>query len=73
MKQINLFGKKYATLNKTKEAESKKEAVKDAALEMLTCPSCGKELFKQRVVKGKYVCYECGYYFRVRAKTVLKW
>ena len=28
MKQINLFGKKYATLNKTKEAESKKEALK---------------------------------------------
>ncbi|MBQ2283397.1 MAG: acetyl-CoA carboxylase carboxyltransferase subunit beta [Agathobacter sp.] len=76
MKQINLFGKKYATVNKSKEsAEVKtagKETAKDSAPEMLTCPSCGKELFKQRVVKGKYVCYECGYYFRVRAKNRIK-
>ena len=34
--------------------------------EMIKCPKCGKMLDKQRVVKKKYVCYECDYYFRVK-------
>lgn len=38
----------------------------------VTCKACGKELNKDEVVKGKYVCYECGYYFRVRAKNRIK-
>lgn len=33
--------------------------------EMVKCPKCGKMLDKKRVVKRKYVCYECGAYFRV--------
>lgn len=38
----------------------------------IKCPSCGRELIKATVVSKKYVCYECGYYFRVRAKNRIK-
>ena len=40
--------------------------------DLIVCPSCKKELDKQLVVMRKYVCYECGYYFRVRAKNRIR-
>lgn len=40
--------------------------------ETIKCPSCGKELIRKSVVKKKYICYECGYYFRVRAKNRIR-
>lgn len=40
--------------------------------DIISCPSCKKELDKQLVVMRKYVCYECGYYFRVRAKNRIR-
>lgn len=36
------------------------------------CPKCGKMLDKARVVKRKYVCYECGGYFRVKVPNRIK-
>ncbi|MCM1105467.1 MAG: acetyl-CoA carboxylase carboxyltransferase subunit alpha [Blautia sp.] len=42
------------------------------AAETIVCPSCKRELDKKLVVKKKYVCYECGYYFRVRAKNRIR-
>lgn len=33
---------------------------------MIRCPKCGKLVNRQRVVKRKYICYECEGYFRVR-------
>lgn len=41
-------------------------------VETVVCPACKKELIKSTVVKKKYVCYECGHYFRVRAKNRIK-
>ncbi|MEE1077484.1 MAG: acetyl-CoA carboxylase carboxyltransferase subunit alpha [Agathobacter sp.] len=41
-------------------------------LETINCPECGKALIKSLVIKRKYVCYECGYYFRVRANNRIK-
>lgn len=41
-------------------------------VETIVCPNCKKELVKKTVVKQKYVCYECGHYFRVRAKNRIK-
>ena len=41
-------------------------------VETVVCPACKKELIKATVVKKKYVCYECGHYFRVRAKNRIK-
>lgn len=75
------FNKKYIKVNhneepeKTQAEEPKQEEAKEAApvVETVTCKICKKELDKQRVIKNKYVCYECGYYFRVRTKTVFIW
>lgn len=39
---------------------------------VIACPSCGREVDKKQVEKNKYVCYECGSYFRVRTKNRIK-
>ena len=78
--------KKYISLNKNaeetekavegQEPEKKEESVVQQpapeVLETVTFKICKKELDKKRVVKSNYVCYECGYYFRVRAKNRIK-
>ena len=78
--------KKYISLNKNaeetekavegQEPEKKEESVVQQPApevpETVTCKICKKELDKKRVVKNKYVFYECGYYFRVRAKNRIK-
>ena len=46
------------------EPVSENEAVK--------CPKCGKSLDKQKVITHKYVCYECGAYFRVRTNNRIR-
>ncbi|MCM1282923.1 MAG: acetyl-CoA carboxylase carboxyltransferase subunit alpha [Muribaculaceae bacterium] len=59
--------------NENKEANvaaSNQQAAE--AVETIVCPSCKRELDKKLVVKKKYVCYECGYYFRVRAKNRIR-
>jgi len=33
---------------------------------LIRCPKCGKMVDRNRVVKRKYICYECGGYFRVK-------
>ena len=40
--------------------------------DIINCPVCKNDLDKQLVVMRKYVCYECGYYFRVRAKNRIR-
>ena len=75
-----IFNKKYIKVNhneepeKTQAEEPKQEEAKEAApvVETVTCKICKKELDKQRVIKNKYVCYECGYYFRVRTKNRIR-
>lgn len=32
----------------------------------IVCPKCGATLNRKLVVQKKYICYECGYYFRVK-------
>lgn len=48
----------------TEEAPLEQDTVK--------CPKCGSLLDKQKVITHKYVCYECGAYFRVRTNNRIK-
>ena len=38
----------------------------------IVCPACGREINKKTAEKNKYVCYECGNYFRVRTKNRIR-
>ncbi|MCI8993460.1 MAG: acetyl-CoA carboxylase carboxyltransferase subunit beta [Eubacterium sp.] len=38
----------------------------------MKCDNCGEVLLKEDVKNNKYVCYKCGKYFRLRAKTRIK-
>lgn len=38
----------------------------------MKCDTCGETLLKEDVINNKYVCYKCGKYFRLRAKTRIK-
>jgi acetyl-CoA carboxylase carboxyl transferase subunit beta len=40
--------------------------------ELIKCPKCGKMVDKARVIKRKYVCYECEGYFRVKTKNRIR-
>lgn len=50
----------------------KKEELVTEEKKLLVCKGCGRTLEKAEVVANKYVCYECGYYFRVKTKNRLK-
>ncbi|MDD6306773.1 MAG: acetyl-CoA carboxylase carboxyltransferase subunit alpha [Clostridiales bacterium] len=74
-----LFKKKsqgWITLGGNKETEEVKEQA--AQLEQpqkpttIVCPACGKEIDSKEAKKNKYVCYECGSYFRVRTKNRIR-
>ncbi len=39
---------------------------------LIKCPKCGKLVSRERVVKRKYICYECEGYFRVRTKNRIR-
>ena len=39
---------------------------------MIECPKCNAQVSKKMVVRKKYVCYECGYYFRVKTWNRIK-
>jgi acetyl-CoA carboxylase carboxyl transferase subunit beta len=71
MKLINL-AKKEKQQEENAQAQTPTNQPKPEAVESISCPSCGKELNKQTVVKRKYICYECGHYFRVRAKNRIR-
>lgn len=49
-----------------------KQEVKQEENNTVKCPKCGKMLDKARVVKRKYVCYECDGYFRVKVPNRIK-
>ncbi len=46
------------------------EAAEDKSL--IKCPKCGKLVERAQVVKKKYICYECGGYFRVKTNNRIK-
>lgn len=52
------------------EKTDKLEKIEDTSL--VKCPKCGKMVERARVVKKKYVCYECGGYFRVKTNNRIR-
>ena len=84
---MKLFKKKDKNIEAeealAKNAESAKTAAdgkntgaaqeaKEDVPETIVCPKCGKTVLKSVVKQHKYVCYECNYYFRVRAKNRIR-
>ena len=39
---------------------------------LIRCPKCGMMVNRERVVRRKYICYECGGYFRVKVHNRLR-
>lgn len=69
-----LFKKKNATGFKGNDTKTTEETGKaeQTKKDSMVCPACKKELVKSDVKDNKYVCYECGNYFRVRTSNRIK-
>lgn len=70
----NLYNKLEERLksNVTEERDGSSSQAKDKPEidpNLIKCPKCGKMVDKRRVAKRRYVCYECGGYFRVKTKN----
>lgn len=57
---------------KTKDALINTDSKKTEDSNLIKCPKCGKMVEKDRVVKKKYICYECGGYFRVKTNNRIR-
>ena len=66
-----LKNKSDETLESTEEAAAI-QAEKTEKTEEVKCPKCGKMVERARVVKKRYVCYECGGYFRVKTNNRIR-
>lgn len=53
-------------------AEETGAQVQEKEAYMIRCPKCGKMVDRERVVKRKYICYECNGYFRVRVNNRIR-
>lgn len=71
----NLYNKLEEKLRNKEDVQETAEAPKTEKAEeknLIKCPKCGKMVDKDQVVKKKYVCYECGAYFRVKTKNRIR-
>jgi acetyl-CoA carboxylase carboxyl transferase subunit beta len=73
----NLYNKLEQKLkNKQSEEKATEDTVKaesaTADVNLIKCPKCGKMVDRNRVAKKKYICYECGGYFRVRTNNRIR-
>ena len=70
---VNLYNKLEAKLKEDKKEEPvQAEPVKESDMNLIKCPKCGKMVERDRVVKKKYICYECGGYFRVKTNNRIR-
>jgi acetyl-CoA carboxylase carboxyl transferase subunit beta len=71
----NLYNKLEQRL-KNKQAEELAAPASEEKLKvdntLIKCPKCGKMVERDKVAKKKYICYECGGYFRVRTHNRIK-
>ncbi len=70
---VNLYNKLEAKLKEDKKEEPvQAEPVKEPDMNLIKCPKCGKMVERDRVVKKKDICYECGGYFRVKTNNRIR-
>lgn len=68
----NLYNKLEEKLRGKSEEKQTTEPTKIEDNSLIKCPKCGKMVERDRVVKKKYVCYECGGYFRVKTSNRIR-
>lgn len=86
-KRADYFAKRLSKINASLAASKGRSTAAESAKEpntsenepaqttenyMIRCPKCGKQVNRQRVVKRKYICYECEGYFRVRVPNRIR-
>lgn len=70
---VNLYNKLEAKLKEDKKEEPvQAEPSKEPDMNLIKCPKCGKIVERDKVVKKKYICYECGGYFRVKTNNRIR-
>lgn len=70
---INLFKKKTTVLNTQGSKKGIKIDVDDYILEdTVKCPKCEAILDKKAVIRKRFICYECGHYFRVSTNNRIR-
>ena len=70
---VNLYNKLEAKLKEDKKEEPVQQNLpKEPDMNLIKCPKCGKMVERDRVVKKKYICYECGGYFRVKTNNRIR-
>lgn len=70
---INLFKKKTTVLNAQGTKKGMKIDVDDYILEdTVKCPKCEAILDKKEVIRKRFICYECGHYFRVSTNNRIR-
>ena len=70
---VNLYNKLEAKLKEDRKEEPvQAEPVKEPDMNLIKCPKCGRMVERGRVVKKKYICYECGGYFRVKTNNRIR-
>lgn len=70
---LNFSNKQEEKIKASQTAESVNEPItKNENPDQIKCPKCNKIVDKNKVIKKKYVCYECGGYFRVRTNNRIR-
>ncbi|MDE6942423.1 MAG: acetyl-CoA carboxylase carboxyl transferase subunit beta, partial [Lachnospiraceae bacterium] len=73
---MNLYNKIEEKLkNRSEDAQETEEETKAEKKEdtgLVKCPKCGRQVERARVVRKKYVCYECGGYFRIKTNNRIR-
>lgn len=66
------MGVQAEKVDKIESANKTDKIGKTEDTSLVKCPKCGKMVERARVVKKKYVCYECGGYFRVKTNNRIR-
>ena len=68
---VNLYNKLEAKLKENKSNEVQPQQ-QEPDKSLVKCPKCGRMVNRDKVVKKKYICYECGGYFRVKTNNRIR-